>query len=272
MKALLLSLIVFSSSASFALNSIQEIQVRCPAGVQSEILHSDQFRWGYSLTELISRFTEIYSSPKRLPKKAYFDEATQSVKLPFEPARGGDVVITEKFVQTVADHIEKAFELQVIDGVFFPDMGHSHLLIPEDLYDSKYSDIPIDQMSRMYEGFYTDDQVKILYHTAEQLQMTEVDGSVINDDRVRFRHQTRNLVGGNYPKSDLEFYQNPESKVNTVHNVEGYRWWGGGFNLSANQKGCFAYKKGDQVYYFDLSLYDLEPSTDSDVWGTVRNF
>lgn len=272
MRSLFILALIGYTPFAIAQNTAAEFRSRCQPSPQKEVLYSNDFKWGYSLSELLSKFTEIYSSEKRLAQRAYWDDKTQTLRLPFDKSRGGDVVITEKFVQSIADHIEQAFQLNVIDGVFFPDMGHSHLLIPENIYDSKYKQIPVDQMSRMYEEFYNDSDIKILYHTAEQLQMTEKDGRVIDNPRVRWRHQTRNLVGGNFQKSSLEFFQNPDSRVNTVHEVAGYHWWGGGFNLSANKKGCFSYQNNNQIYYFDISLYDLETSPDSDVWGAVRNF
>ncbi|MBI5240261.1 MAG: hypothetical protein HY926_07290, partial [Elusimicrobia bacterium] len=48
-----------------------------------------------------------------------------------------------------------------------------------------------------------------------------------------------------------------KSDANTVNEVPGYFWRGGGFNFSANRNGCFSYRAKGKTYRFDISLYDL---------------
>lgn len=262
MKRFIFASAFIISCFSFAKNSTQKIAARCtPDGSTVPSLYSSDFHWHYSLPELIHRFTEIYKSPKQLSRKAYWDPTAQKIKLPYAKLNGGDVEITESFVNSVARHIERAFQLEVIDGVFFPDMGHSHLLIPDQLYETKYSDYPVTNFKGFYEQVFQDPELRILYHTAEQLNFLDADGQLSKDPRIRFRHRTRNIVGDNHAQSELQFYENSGHSHNTVGEVDGYRWWGAGFNLSANQKGCFEYQHRGETFYFDLSLYDLEPET-----------
>ncbi len=250
----------FCLVSNFVLASVtpNEIATRCQVKPLDQLYSSD-FRWDYSLAELIHRFFEIYNSPRQLPKKAYWDPKTQKIKLPYEPSRGGDVEISENFVRSISRHIEKAFELDVIDGVFFPDMGHSHLLIPESLFKRKYAQFSNANFKGFYETAFKDPELRILYHTAEQLKLLDDEGQLINDPRIQHRFRTRNIVGFNHPRSELQFYNNPNSRYNTVQAVPGYHWWSAGFNISGNEKGCFSYQHRGQTYYFDLSLYDLEP-------------
>ena len=176
------------------------------------------------------------SSPKRLDRRAYWNAATGKLLLPHDAERGGDLEIGEGFVRAVARHIERAFELDYIDAVFFPDMGHSHILIPDALWKSKYDLYPVSKMSDQYRDMFSDSRLQIFYHTAEQLKMLE-NGQLVNDERVRFRHKTRNIAGLIKPAAEPIVYQNPESPANTVSGAPGHFWWGAGFNFSAQKDG-----------------------------------
>lgn len=253
------ALLFFSYSFASAQNRSSLVAIEnCLAGNSPAKLVSEDFRWGYSLPELISRFTEIYSSEKRLQKRAYWDSKNQVFKLPYDSNRGGDVVLPLKLVESVRNHIEAGFEMKVIDGVFFPDMGHSHFLIPIQKYQEIYDPFPVNQLAKFYETLLADSDLKVLYHTAEQLKTRDENNQVLPDERIQFRFRTRNLVGRNDGSRELLFLQNPESVANTAHDLEGHRYYGAGFNLSANQNGCFRYTRDGKDSFFDLSLYDLE--------------
>lgn len=221
------------------------------------------FKWGYSPEDLLTRFSQIYQEERRLRFRAFFNEEKQSILLPYTVERGGAVEVPAKFIKAVSRHIEVAFENKYIDGVFFPDMGHSHLLIPDAKWE-EYQKIPVSQMNKMYEGFFSDPEVLVLYHTAEQLAFLDSENKVKPDPYSQWRFATRNLVGHTYPSDNLSLAQNPSSMANTVNGIQGYRWWGAGFNISANKNGCFGYQKDGQIYYFDMSLFDLAAVT-----GTV---
>jgi hypothetical protein len=238
-------------------NTFGAIAARCaPAAADEAKIFQSDFHWNYSLPEMKARFTEMYSGPKRLDRRAYWDAKAGKLMLPHDEGRGGDLEIGEAFVQAVARHIERAFELNYIDTVFFPDMGHSHILVPDALWAEKYSKYPIPKMSDLYRDMFSDARLQIFYHTAEQLKMLE-NGQLVTDERVRFRHKTRNIAGLIKPDAELIVYQNPESAANTVGGVPGHRWWGAGFNFSAQKDGCFVYRTGGKDYRFDISLYDL---------------
>lgn len=246
------------------LNTLEATSSRCTPSETP--LYTKDFKWGYELPEMLLKFAEMYESPKRLSRNAYFDSSSKTLRLPYDADRGGDVEVEESFVQTVARHIEQGLQLDVVDAVFFPDMGHSHLLIPEKLMQEKYDNYPVQEMSRFYADVFRDAQVKFLYHTAEQLKMLDENNQVLPDARIRHRHKTRNLVGENRTTAEMRFLQNPSSAANTVHEEKGHFWWGAGFNLSANKKGCFAYRAHGRIYYFDISLYDLEYDPSDGGW------
>ena len=222
-------------------------------------LRSGDFRWGYSLPEMLDAFDKTYESAKRLPLRAHWNARAGRLELPYMPERGGPVVLPEVLVRAVTRHIEKAFEAGAADAVFFPDMGHSHLLVPQALWSSKYDRFPVERFSQLYTEMFSDPRVEVFYHTAEQLQTRSDDGALVGDARTQQRYRTRNIAGPVTVDAELRVLQNPESRANTVKAVPGYFWWGAGFNLSANRNGCFSYTANGKTYRYDLSLFDLEP-------------
>lgn len=228
----------------------------CPPPAPSEeIIYQSDFHWNYTHPEMMARFAEIYASPKRLDKRAYWNKAVNSLVLP-PPYEGAPVKIGPRLVQALGRHIERALELGYADAVFFPDMGHSHLLIPDALWASKYEKYETSESSRMYEEMLKDAAIQIFYHTAEQLKTLQ-DKKPIDDPLLQFRLANRNIAGPMKPDAELSVLQNPESAANTVSEVPGYRWWGAGFNFSAQKDGCFAYTHKGRTYRYDISLQDL---------------
>lgn len=237
---------------------------RCrPEGAGEAKLYSSDFHWNYSLPEMVRRFDEVYASDKRLSKRAYWNERARRFELPHDADRGGPVVLPESYVRSVARHVEAAFAEGYVDAVFFPDMGHSHLLVPEELWKRKYDQYPMERFSQMYTDMFSDPAVETFYHTAEQLRTREADGSMVADPRTQERYRTRNIAGPNSPDARLRVLQNPGSSANTVGEVPGFFWWGAGFNISANRSGCFSYTVKGQTFFFDLSLDDLAPAPGS---------
>lgn len=229
-------------------------------------LYASDFKWGYSVEELLLKWQDVYTGPKRLAKRAYWDSTLQSVVLPYDQARGGRVKISAHFIKGIAATIEQARALKVIEGVFFPDMGHSHLLIPDHKYEQWNRRFEVKQMSQLYETMFSDQETLYVYHTAEQLKFLDDHKNVQPDEYSRFRHKTRNIIASHQKFKKITFGQNPQSPANTFGGLPGFQWWGGGFNISGNHEGCFAYRDGGQVYYFDLSLYDLSYPPGEAVW------
>jgi hypothetical protein len=250
------------TSPADVLNSPEEISKRClPQASGEKTLYSSDFKWGFSLSEMLDRFKEVYVLDRRLGRRAYFDSASQSLLLPYDSVRGGSVTLPLAFVRSVQRHVEQAMRFGYAEGVFFPDMGHSHFLIPTEKYIRDYQDVPVDKIARLYEMFFRDPELKVVYHTAEQLQMIDKNSVLLPDRHIQWRFFSRNLVGDNLGLGRMELHQNHAHKNNTMHEADGYTWWGAGFNISAHQRGCFAYSDRGQIRYFDLSLFDLEPET-----------
>ena len=236
-----------------------EIQGRCARPTDDEeVVFSNDFKWGYTIESMGIRYEEIYASGKRLSNRAYYDPDTGSLVLPGTAAWGGDVVLSERLVENVTLHIEHALERGYADFIFFPDMGHSHLQIPEDHWNEVYADTPVSEFSRRYEKMFDDPKLKMLYHVAEQLQMLDENDQVLADRHVAWRYHTRNIVGDNEYDRQLELLTEFESKANTAHDLPGHKYYGAGFNISASKDGCFPFEnaQGDTQWY-DISLDDL---------------
>lgn len=259
MKTLLIALTLLSQNV-FAddLNSPAELARRCPMESAADpFLMTDDFRWDYTLSELISRFQQIYSGEKRLQKRAYWDAAKGAMVFPYEAQRGGDITLPLSFVQSIRRHVEEAFRLKYVDGLFFPDMGHSHFHVPLERWNNVYVHMPVTQISRMYELFFVDPELKIHYHTAEQLKTLDEDDRLISDRATQWRFYTRNLIGDNRGEGRLEVVHQADDIANTARTQPGYFWYSGGFNISGTKNGCFAAVVNGQIMRFDLSMYDL---------------
>ena len=253
---ILIMLVTVFSILSFAKNLVTP---NCKAQTQSEeVIYTSDFHWHYDLPSMLEHFEKMYLSPKRLFQRAYFDEQKKQYLLPFSDVQGGAVLLPEAFIDSVTQHIEKAFERKFIDAVFFPDMGHSHFLIPEEKYQKEYADIPVNQMNLLIQKIFNDPEIKVVYHTAEQLKSIDESGQPLADRKTQWRFYTRNLVGDNTGEKKIEIYTALDgSKANTLSEVPGFHWWGAGFNLSANENGCFSYRKDGKTYNYDISLSDL---------------
>lgn len=267
MRSIILSLSVLVSTTSFAgdIESAFDMEVikrRCgPAQAGEPIVYSSDFSWNQTLPQMKEKFEQIYHTDKRLKGRAYYDVAQNSVVLPQEVFGQGNKVVrlSERFLKSITLHVERALQRGYVNFVFFPDMGHSHIHIPQSLWDSTIQHI--NDRTELYEKMLNHPDVRYLYHTAEQLKMLGEDKKPVEDRHIQWRLYTRNLVGDNKAQGRLDFLFEPTSDVNTAHGEEGYRYWGGGFNIHSSQNGCFPYKYKDKIYYFDLSLEDLAPST-----------
>lgn len=103
-----------------------------PEGSGAPRLIAADFHWSYTLPEMMEAFAKTYASDKRLGARAYWNAAKKRYELPYEKDRGAAVVLPPRLIAAVSRHIEAAFQADYVDAVFFPDMGHSHLLIPEE--------------------------------------------------------------------------------------------------------------------------------------------
>lgn len=232
----------------------QQAAERCLVKTHPPV-YADDFRWGVNLLEMADLFRLTYESDKRLNKRVYFSPETGRF-LGQTQGTTRDINVPIHFLFSLKKHIESALALEYAQWVFFPDMGHNHFLIPDEIY-KKISRLPLDE-SR--EAMLELPELKVLYHTAEQLEMTKrVDDKhvVLEDTWTQWRYYTRNIVGDNRGMGQLDVRHNLRDKFNTVNAVPGYYHYSG-VNMSAAQHGCFSYEHQGKTFYFDVSFFDLD--------------
>lgn len=223
-------------------------------------VYSNDFSWGMSLDQIRKKSTEIYESGKRLKERAFHNGA--DVVFPYEfMGEKQFVKLSPRFIKSVSKHIEVGLERGYIDAVIFPDMGHSHFFIPKKYYNDVLEKFPNEERVKRYEAMINYPDLKILYHTAEQLTMVDENKLPLVDRETQWRFYTRNMVGDNQALGRVELLHNLDSSHNTAHDYDDdHRYWGAGFNVTASKEGCFSYEFKGKKFYFDLSLKDLESS------------
>lgn len=249
MKILLTIFLSFISVQSFA-------EDRCrPKSPGEDILRNSDFSWNQTLEQILKRGQELYISPKRLDHRAYKNDKGEYV-IPLDIMGViKEAKISDRFIRSVTLHIEEALKRRYVDAIHFSDMGHSHFFIPQDFYDRELKDIPFEEKHILYEKMLNHEGLKVLYHTAEQLVMKNENGELLPDRHIQWRFFTRNLIGDNEALGKLELLHNETHAWNTAHEYDpGYRYWGAGFYISANEKGCFPFRHEGKIYYFDINL------------------
>ena len=230
---------------------------------QSEELHSDEFRWDYTLPEMADKFESIYESGKRLFMHTNYEPKQKTFLLYVDPEKPRPVPITENFIKSVTLHIETALQKGFADFVFFPDMGHSHLHFPEEHWDSFYRPMDLSYKNRhnIYEKFLADPKMKALYHLGEQLQFHDQNEHLLKDSVISFKYWHRNFVGQNdgTRTHSVAVIQNREW-YNTVTSLPDYHRHSQGYAISASHKGCFPYiDKDGKTRFFDIGFFDPRP-------------
>ncbi len=256
----ILGLLVVSFINSVGAANPMVNMANCLSSPGEEYLRSGEFSWGMTLPDIKNKEKDVYERGLRLKERAVVKDG--QVVLPYYSYGDNEpkyIKLTDQFIASVISHVENALKRNYVDAIIFPDMGHSHLFLDQKFYDDVLKDIPVKEQHKRYELMLAHPKTKFLYHTAEQLKMKEESGELVEDRHIKWRFFTRNLIGDNQA-GKLEIVHDESHSHNTARSYEeGYRYWGAGFNISATKKGCFAYKKDGETYYFDLSLKDLEP-------------
>lgn len=235
--------------------------VNCsPPAANEKNLYSEEYKRTMSADEIQDSYKRVYISGKRLKYRAYFDDSLKSYVLPVEV---GDqfkpTVVPISFFKNVSNHIEKALERNYAEAVIFPDMGHSHFFIPDQTWNDDLSKISSSESDIFYQRLLSIPTLKVLYHIAEKLKMVDEKMMPLQDKYLQQRYYTRNILGSNDGSLGLDIlFDEDKNKFNTVHELKGYRYMKG-FNISASKDGCFSYNHEGKIYYYDLSLEDLEP-------------
>lgn len=179
-------------------------------------------------------FKDLYFDGRRLPERTYWE---RGYKLPM-----GDynIDLPIDIVRAISKHIEEALEKKYAEFVYYPDMGHVHILIPDDSHVNK----PLERKD-----------IKFLYHTGELFQFMEgsiVDGQLVEDEWMQWRYYSRNFVGEMDVTKNLSVLFAEGATYNTVRELPGYKQVMTLY-MSSSQQGCFPYQLEGQKLYFDIS-------------------
>ncbi|GAB4020058.1 MAG: hypothetical protein Fur0010_22450 [Bdellovibrio sp.] len=252
-SALITLLLIMSINSQASTELVRVSTCQKPSG--ESVIYNEDFKWNETLEQILSRAENLYQANKRLENRAYINDKGEVV-LPINV--GGvmkDARLTDKFILSVRKHIEEGLKHNYVDAITFSDMGHSHFFVPQEFYDRELDEIPVSDNHIRYEKMLAHEGLKILYHTAEQLKMLDDNKKLLDDRHVQWRFFTRNLVGDNQALGKMEFIHQADHSHNTAHDYQpGYRYWGGGFYISANKDGCFAYEVNGETKYFDINL------------------
>lgn len=248
----------FGSEAGGGLNmTLEDARHRCtPPNEADPILYSTDFEWGLTLDQMKEKFNKVYNSPKRLYRRAYFDPDRKQFFLQVSyKKKDYQLRIPEGFIKSIVRHIEEALRAGYAQYVFRADMGHAHFYIPEWTYQNQIAEVT-DQAERVQKMIELPD-LKMLYHTAEQLSLLDREHKLLNDPYLQWRFLNRNILGDNQARGELEVHKNLTENSNTVQGIDGYVYYSPGFKISANGQGCFPFRGPRGVEYFDLSFHDL---------------
>lgn len=247
---LALSALVSVSQAAAPEGALKD---RCrPQPAAEKLVYRNDFEWNQSLPQMARKFEEIYASGKRVVARAHWDDERQSYVF---PSREGPIRIDPNFLQSVTRHIEIAHERGYAEFLFFPDMGHSHFYLPKK--DWPALEPPAKNKVEFTEKLLAHRNLKVLYHTAEQLKVLEDDKTFPSDRWLLWRYHSRNIVGDNAGGENLQvLFAKEGNGYNTVGSVRGHVG-GGGFYIGASREGCFPYQVEGKTYYFDFSLEPL---------------
>lgn len=255
---------LITSWACFSYGDINANLENCqPVQPTDQILWANEYYGDkYSEQTMTEKFQEIYNSGKRLNHRAYYSQEKKHYVMPWAGSTSStlwvDISVPQKFFEMITSHIESALKLGAAKHVFFPDMGHSHLFLPQDHWDIEYREefVTPEETPIRYSKMFTDKRLLVHYHTAEKLKYLDDDGNILPG--MQFRRDNRNPVG-DMLGNGIVLMPSTDTPINTVGELAGHRRWGAGFAISASKDGCFEYTHEGQTYRYDMSFFDSEP-------------
>jgi hypothetical protein len=265
-KSLVILSLLSSLSTLASAEFIRSETCQLPAN-NEPVVYANDFSWKMTLEDVDNKFKDIYNSGKRLTDRAYLKDGVAVLPYPTSKDKNAVIKLSDRFIISVAKQVEEAFALGYVDALIFPDMGHSHLFIPLKEYEILRK-TPNNERNLFYEKVFDLEGLKTLYHTSEQVLMVDDNKKLLPGKKLQWRYYTRNLIGSNNMKGQLEIVKNLEHTHNTAHDYkEGYYYYGAGYNISASKDGCFGFKKDGKIMYFDISMKDLPYKSDGNDWG-----
>jgi len=190
----------------------------------------DRNPWWYSYIDVDRLYKKHYDRESQLKDAIYFKDGTFFVKI----SAGPEHIILEispSFLVGVMDHLRDGLEKEWFRYIFWPDLNHGHLFLPEEIRE-KYIKL---RWKDYYRLAFSDRKLGILYHAAEHF---------CHSDPANTRFiKTRNILGW-FDGRPIELTaakpdDNPERiKANNADIPEGHGiiW---PIEVSASRKGLF---------------------------------
>jgi hypothetical protein len=190
-----------------------------------------------------TKFNEIYQSGRRLKDRVYQGPDGTYVLL----LKNTEIQIPLAFIHALSRNIEIALERGYGEFLFYPDLGHAHLLTPET------KNFKINSPSD-YEALLAEPELQFLYHTAELIQMREgLLGPLKTDPWLQWRYFSRNCLSPMSASENLAVLIEPHAAFNTVREIPNYSEKGRVY-FSASKEGCFPITTKGKTLWFDISF------------------
>src|SRR6266481_219406 len=158
-----------------------------------------------------------------------------------------EFLIPCRFVMETTRHLKEMLAVGAAKYLFPLDADHAHLGIPAELWASKYSKLPSEQI---WFALLRETKLIALYHTAEHLEISDPKTGKVNDE-ARAWKEKRNVLGF-FDGRPIEILP-PHPAGHGVGMPLGYNSYGG-FNFLENPRGELFLFLNNKVVTFDLSL------------------
>jgi hypothetical protein len=159
-----------------------------------------------------------------------------------------------RFIMETTRHLKEMLAVGAAKYLFPLDADHAHLAIPMELWATKYSKLPSEQI---LSALLREPQLVALYHTAEHLEISDPKTGAVNEEAKAWKEK-RNV---------LAFFDGRPIRILPPHPAghgvdmpAGYNSYGG-FNFLANPRGELFIFHDNKVVTFDVSL-ELEDEAD----------
>lgn len=209
-----------------------------PTAVDESSVEKTQIHVVKNSLEAEQQFTMVYNDSRRLKNRIFWSSQDSS----FVSHTGSKtLIIPDSFIRNLQDQLLQAFENRYADFLYYGDMGHLHLLVP-----NEHKELSLHS-----------EELLNLFHTGELYEFKKngsIFGELKEDPHWQWLYWHRNFVGKNKADTPLISVRAPANAAyNTVRALEGHKEAGTVY-VSANKNGCFELKNKTVNLRFDISV------------------
>ena len=159
-----------------------------------------------------------------------------------------------RFIMETTRHLKEMLAIGAAKYLFPLDADHAHPAIPMELWATKYSKLPSEQI---LPALLREPQLVALYHTAEHLEISDPKTGSVNEEAKAWKEK-RNVLGF-FDGRPIRILP-PHPAGHGVGMPAGYNS-SGGFNFLANPRGELFIFHNNKVITFDVR-FELEDEVD----------